>query len=164
MRPPAKIGSDRLGSDTPYPAVPIEQRLNVAAEIPAGGGQVQDRKKRGFGHADARIGGGKLALRLGHVGPALQQFRGKAGGHGRRRGAPTAVGESGQPKGRGIGANQDGQGVLQLSPALGQGGRIRLGGRQFRFRPRDIQFVSDAALQTTTDQLDLLSAQPPTVA
>src|SRR5206468_2960097 len=61
----------------PDPAFPIEQGIDVAADVTPRAGEAHDREERGFGHANARVRRGELALGLGDIRPALEQIGGQ---------------------------------------------------------------------------------------
>src|SRR5207245_4620004 len=60
-------------ADGPDTAVPIEQTFNVAADVTTRTREPQHGKERCLRHPDAGIRGGKLALRLRSIAPALPQ-------------------------------------------------------------------------------------------
>src|SRR4051812_41923283 len=77
VRAISATGKDRqrhTRPDRPDPAVPLEQRIDLAAQIATRAGQSYDGEECGFGYADLGVGRSQLPLSLRDIGPAFQQL------------------------------------------------------------------------------------------
>ena len=147
----------QLGSEIPEPITAVQQGGKLAAAVARRPGQPNGREEGGFGGPDAGVGRYQPPLSAGHVGSALQEFRGQPRfyqGRGRGGGRVCRLDEV-----TGRLSDQQRQAVLDFAAPLPQRDHFSLGDRHLGFCPAQVQPVAYAMLIAAGHQTQVFPAQ-----